>query len=374
MLITTLQFISATSPSQSDAAVAGWQVQIHTASRKETYATWSSSARLVKFASPGTTAFPSATAVSTGANTRTTFGAGEGVYSAFFNQTDITKIAFVDGSSSSLDPTAHTNYLIFDLIESTGGESLYAIIKRLDAYLATATSIHGNDTVFGNASVLNLTAGTNGYSGTLSSSGGTGFKTNSSVTPTKFALWGINRDSDNDSQVFAAYSGNLESGKSDAWRLDSPSETFWSFWGGDFHTGSRTQRIGNNYVQTTPGVPLNGTWTGNVYMLAFSQPQNAEIAQPTLSGPAFKGVNVTISATSTVAGVIRFFANGKRIANCKDRSTSGTSPNNVATCVWKPTVNGATAITATVTPSLQGVTGATSSPLNVWVTKRTTTR
>lgn len=581
-LLATFQFISISAPEVSNAAAAGWQIQMHTASRKESNGTWSTSSRLSKFASPGTTNFPSATAVSSGANTRTSFGAGEGVYNAFFNQTGITKVAFVDGSSSSLDPTAHSNYLVFDLVESTGNESFYAILKRIDNYLATNPSIAGNDTVFGSSSVVNMTAGINGYSGTLSSSGGTGFKTNSNVTPTKFAVWGINRDSDNDVQTMAAYSGDLNTGKGDSWRGDGPLETFFSYWGGDFHSNTQTQRIGNGYVQTTPGVPTTASWAGNVYLLAYSAstdvtapvfpssetftvsentsevgaittsesatiaihggadsnkfslsrlsdtasslsflsppdfespgdvgsnniydlviratdesanigyetltvtvtnandppaitsngggatasitlaentlivttvtasdqdssttltysisgldaqdfaingssgllsftqspdfeaPQDsnsdnsyvvvvsvsdaittdtqtvtvtitnlnesASAGTPTISGIAYKGVNTTISLSIDVSARVRFFVNGKRIATCKDRITSGSYPSNVATCVWKPSTTGKNLINATITPTSNTFTSVTTATLEVFVFKRTTLR
>jgi len=581
LLISTFQVFSITAPSKSDAAAAGWQIQIHTASRKETYSTWPSSARLARFASPGTSSFPSATTTSTGANARTTFGAGEGVYDAFFNQTGITKVAFVDGSSSSLDPTAHNNYLIFDLIESTGNESFYAILKRIDNYLATASPIQNNDTVFGSASVLNITAGTNGYSGTLASSGGTGFVTNSNVTPTKFAVWGLNRDSDNDVQAMAAYSGDLNSGKGDAWRRDDPLETFWSYWGNDFHSNSQTQRIGSSF-QTTPGVPTGASWTGNVYLLAYSAstdvtaptfptPETYSVTEnqtsvgtvttsevatiaihggadsnkfavarisdsstalsfitapnfeaptdigadnvydvvlkatddvgnigyetltvtvsdindppvitsdgggtsatitvaenttfvttvqatdqdsgttllfsisgtdagdfvmnansgaltfaqspdyeapsdsntdnsyvlivtasdssatdtqtititvtdlnesaisgsPTVSGTVYKGINTTISLTIDVSARVRFFVNGKRISTCKDRVTSGNYPNNVATCIWKPSTLGKSYLSATITPAASGFSAITTPRQEVFVLKRTTLR
>lgn len=373
-LITSIfQYIHIAQPQMAQAVADGWQVQMMATGKKETYSSWPASSRLSKFASPGTTSFPTATASSTGASSRTAIGSGEGVYSAFFNQTGITKVAFVDSSTTSLDPTDHANYLIFDLVESTGSESFYAILKRLDTYISTC-ACQNNDTLWGSASVLNLTAGTNGYSGTLSESGGTGFKTNSGVTPTKFAVYGINRDSDNDQQTMVAYSGNLSTGKADSWRVDNPLETFWSYWGGDFHSNAATQRIGTNYVQTTPGVPTLATWTGDVYLLAYSTPTAATIGNVSISGTPQKGVATTLSVTVSANSVVRFFANGKRIANCKDRVTSGTSPNNVATCSWKPTVSGAQRITATATPTIQGVSAVSTTVLSVFVQRRSGTR
>jgi hypothetical protein len=373
LIASIFQYVHVAQPQSAQAAGDGWQVQMMATGKKETYSTWPTSARLSRFASPGTTSFPSATASSTGASARTAIGSGEGVYSAFFNQTGITKVAFVDSSTTSLDPTDHTNYLIFDLVESTGSESFYAILKRLDTYISTC-ACQNNDTLWGSASVVNLTAGTNGYSGTLSASGGSAFKTNSGVTPTKFAVYGINRDSDNDQQTMVAYSGNLNSGKGDSWRVDNPLETFWSYWGGDFHSNAASQRIGTNYVQTTPGVPNLATWTGDVYLLAYSTPTAATIGSISISATPQKGVASTLSVTVSTSSIVRFFANGKRIANCKDRLTSGTSPNNVATCSWKPTVTGAQRITATATPTVQGVSAVSTTTLNLFVQRRSGTR
>jgi hypothetical protein len=159
----------------------------------------STAPRQTALGSPGTSTFSSITTASTNATSRTALGNGEGLYSAFFNQSNITKVAFVDGTGSSLDPTSHNNYLIYDLVESTGNESVYQILKRLDEYQRTAALFHGNDSVWGSNSVLNHTAG---YSGTLAASGGTGFRTNTSGMPSsiaqipdRFALMGINRDS-----------------------------------------------------------------------------------------------------------------------------------------------------------------------------------
>ena len=373
LLLSILQGVAAIKAQPSEAAAAGWQIQMMATGRKETYTGWSTSSRLARFGSPGTTSFPTATATSSGASGRTSFGAGEGVYSAFYNQTGITKVAFVDSSTTSLDPTAHTNYLIYDLVESSGSESFYAILKRLDTYLSTC-SCHNNDTLWGTSSVTNLTAGTLGYSGTLSASGGTAFKTAAGASPTKFAVYGINRDSDNDQQTMVAYSGDLATGKADSWRGDTPLETFWSYWGGDFHSNSATQRIGANYVQTTPGVPTTHSWTGDVYLLAYTQPVNATVGAVNISGTAYKGLAVNLSVAVSVDSVVRFFVNGKRIANCKDRVTTSVPPDNIATCSWKPTVSGKQLVTATATPTTQGINPVTTTSMEIFVQRRATTR
>jgi hypothetical protein len=220
----------------------------------------------------GTATFSTITsgATSTNAVTRTSIGNGIGVYSAFFNQTNVTKVAFIDGSGTVV-PNTNRNYLIYDLVESTGTESFYEILRRLDEFQRTSTNFATNDTVWGTPSVRFHTAGLSGYSGLLVATGGTAFRDNRTPAqyPDKFAVLGINREVDNDIQALAAYSGNLLTGKGDAWRNQNPLETFWSYWGNDFHTNSQTQRPGGS-LQSAPGVALNASWTGDVYLVAFS--------------------------------------------------------------------------------------------------------
>jgi hypothetical protein len=257
--------------------VAGWQISMMYSGKKATNTEWTSTTfatRRTNMGSPGTSTFMTMTEESTGANNRTSYGDGEGLYSAFFNQTNITKVALVDGSSSSLNPYAHTNFLVYDLVESSGAESFNDILKRLDIYQRDSPVFHNNDTVWGSPSVLNHTAGTDGYSGLLVDSSGTDFNAFSRAgadqgVPDRFCVMGINRASDNDIQALCAFSGNLQTGKGDAWRGPNPEQTFWSYWGHDFHSNSQTQRIGAT-LQTAPGVATQCSYTGDVYLLTYA--------------------------------------------------------------------------------------------------------
>lgn len=231
----------------------GWEILMMYTGKKMTNTNWllSGNASIrTSMGSVGSSAFMTMTEVSTGAVNRDGFGDGQGLYTAFFNKKNITKIAFVDGSSSSNNPTDHTNYLIYELVESSGNESINDILKRLDIYQKDSAQFQANDTVWGSPSVLNHTAGLSGYSGTLIDSKGSNFNayTRAGVNrglPNRFCVMGINRESDNDIQALCAFFGNLNSGKGDAWRGANPEETFWSYWGDDFHTDSRLRRIGN---------------------------------------------------------------------------------------------------------------------------------
>jgi hypothetical protein len=102
--------------------------------------------------------------------------------------------------------------------------------------------------------------------------------------------------------------------------------------------------------------------------------EGATINAPTISNTIYKGVVETITVTINVAGKVRFFVGGKRISTCKDRVTSGSYPNNSATCLWKPPVTGRQVLTATLTPTDSTFSASTSAPTVVQVRKRTTTR
>lgn len=220
------------------------------------------------FGSLGSSSFKSATADSTGANARTSFGDGFGLYNAFFTQTNITKLALVSGDGSATDATSHTHYIVYDLVDTgTGSETLYEIIDRLDTFNKNNPSWVRNDDLYGPPSVTSFTAGTTGYSGLSISSGGN-FKTSDNVLPDKISIWGVNRDSDNDVQVLCAYSGNLQEGKGDSWRGNNPSQTFWSYWGNDWYSNSHQETISAG-IQTYPGIATGATgYTGTVYLMA----------------------------------------------------------------------------------------------------------
>jgi len=227
------------------------------------------------FGNPGTSTWQSCTASSTGANGRTAIGDAVGLYNAFFTKTGITKVALVSGDGSISDPTSHSHYIVYDLVSSgTGSESLNQIIKRLDLYNRQNSNWAGYDNLFQSSSVTNFTAGSSGYSGTSSgvSQSGGNFQTNTGTAfPDKFCIWGINNDSDNDTQVLCAYSGTLAvgNGKSDSWRSNNPSHTFWSYWGNDWHYNSPIQTIGSG-KQTDPGISTSARgYKSTVYLLAF---------------------------------------------------------------------------------------------------------
>jgi hypothetical protein len=82
---------------------------------------------------------------------------------------------------------------------------------------------------------------------------------------------------------------------------------------------------------------------------------------------AAKGSAVTITATISVSGKVKFLANGKVIGGCASKSGSLS-----ATCSWKPTVQGqSVALTAILNPTSNSYSNVRSAALNVGVGRRT---
>jgi hypothetical protein len=229
------------------------------------------------YGNPGISGFTSVTASSTGADGRTALGDGIGVYDAFFNKTNITKIALVSGDGQLNDPTSHTHYLVYDLVNTgTDFESIYTILKRLDAAnIAAGTQSAGVDSVWSSFSAASANNFTTTHSGLVSATSGT-LKTNRSASPNpdKFCIWGINLDADNDCQTLCAYSGLLTDAaniKGDGWRYQGPVETAWSYWGSDFNSSRNARTISNTSGSTLPGIPTNspGPYILDLYLLGF---------------------------------------------------------------------------------------------------------
>ena len=77
-----------------------------------------------------------------------------------------------------------------------------------------------------------------------------------------------------------------------------------------------------------------------------------------------------ISATVSVAGKVRFFVNGKKIPAC----TGVSSITLVSTCNWRPSNHGAVLISARLTPTNGSYETSNSSPLSVFVSRRSASR
>ena len=83
---------------------------------------------------------------------------------------------------------------------------------------------------------------------------------------------------------------------------------------------------------------------------------------------------IQITANVTVSAKVAFKVNNARIPGCIGVRTTGTSPNIVAVCNWKPSRRGPLTLTAAATPTGGGITGASATPLKVFVTNRSAAR
>jgi hypothetical protein len=93
-----------------------------------------------------------------------------------------------------------------------------------------------------------------------------------------------------------------------------------------------------------------------------------------LGGAATFRQLVTITANVSVASRVTFRARNIIISGCKNRLTSGSSPNIVATCNWRPSMRGAVVITASAVPTGAGISSATATPVSVVVGNRSGAR
>ena len=261
------------------AGSAGWEILMMTSNDK-TDSYWNGTTADQNMGNPGSSTFINLTEAGTGANNRSQHGDGEGLYTAFFNQVSISKIALCCGTfSGDLEPGNFSKYIVYDLVATTpSNKSMYQIIQDLDTFNRTNPNWSNNvgDSLYGSDSVTNFVGGT-AKSGSRTATSGD-FLARGGNSPDSFCIWGVNRDSDNDTQVLCAYSGNLQTGKADAWRGVNPQESFWSYWGHDFHSNSQTQTIGNSR-QSPPGLNVDsgvatsaGGANVDMYLMAYSAP------------------------------------------------------------------------------------------------------
>jgi len=112
----------------------------------------------------------------------------------------------------------------------------------------------------------------------------------------------------------------------------------------------------------------------NLGMSAGNIPVNLIFNSLTLSGSASFRTAVTITANVSAAAKVTFRARNSIIPGCKNKATTGTSPNIVATCSWKPSTRGAVTITASAVPTAAGGSGTSATPITATVSNRTVAR
>ena len=137
-------------------------------------------------------------------------------------------------------------------------------------------------------------------------------------------------------------------------------------------TDANTDNVYVVIVRATDSAALVTTQTVSITVTNLNE--TATISAPTITGSAYKGVQITISVLMNVPGKVRFFANSKRVGNCLAVPTTGAYPSVTATCNWKPTNRGYVSLTASVTPTSGTFTGSTSVASRYFILNKSTTR
>jgi hypothetical protein len=133
--------------------------------------------------------------------------------------------------------------------------------------------------------------------------------------------------------------------------------------------------LNNTYVVTIRATDSLSLLTTQTLTVTITNLNEAPvIGAPVISGSISKGSAKSISISINTPGRLRFFVNGKRIAGCLSRPTSGSYPVVTGTCSWKPAVTGPNVITVQIFPTNTSFSTATSNSLQVWVLKRSLSR
>jgi hypothetical protein len=80
---------------------------------------------------------------------------------------------------------------------------------------------------------------------------------------------------------------------------------------------------------------------------------------------------ISITAVVSLPSKVTFRAANVIIAGCKNKNATGSGSSFSATCSWRPSVRGAVPIIVSATPTGPAYAATTSSPLNIFVGKRT---
>jgi uncharacterized repeat protein (TIGR02543 family) len=133
---------------------------------------------------------------------------------------------------------------------------------------------------------------------------------------------------------------------------------------------------GNNVynitISATDAAGNAGSQSINITVVNLNE--SSTITTPSVSGAIYKGIAISLTVTVNAPGKVRFYMDGKRIANCLSVSTTGSYPNYTASCSWKPAVTSRHEVYAVLTPSDNTFSSSTSQVSTFWVLKRLTLR
>lgn len=220
------------------------------------------------------------------------------------------------------------------IIAGGGGGSESGVSQRLEAHATVTTS--GNN---GYTSGLGPSATTSGSGGTLGNGGGAATADNSGGGGGGFFTNGARNSEWDNNGGFAFVNGGGG--------------------GSYFANGSNTNRI--NTTNTNPA-QTQGYVTITFISAATSTTSltvDGDVSSTQFNKP------LAITATVNNPGKVTFRENGRKIANCVGRAATTT-----VTCTWKPKIRGNVSITASLTPTNNGISSSSSSPLRILVTPR----
>jgi hypothetical protein len=121
----------------------------------------------------------------------------------------------------------------------------------------------------------------------------------------------------------------------------------------------------------------NGTWNATnfkVQIFVGSSITASTVNAPVVTGAQTKSKATTLTATSSVAGKITFYAVTKKIPGCIGRLTANVSGTQTATCSFKPNTSGQLLYSARLAPTLSSYTASTSAVTTVQIGRRTGAR
>ena len=189
----------------------------------------------------GGSQFGSASIDNTGARNRTTFGQGTGLYHGYFSVRNFNYYGLVRGNGNHTNISSHSYYVGWQATSyPSGSQGMYQILRSIDV-ANSQNNRAGRNYNQGNPAT-GIIGGNAPPTGNRYTGSGN-YRCNNGANANKFVIWGINHDSDDDSQALCAYDGNLANGKMDSWRGSNPPQTMWSVWGDDYHSNSQGQRI-----------------------------------------------------------------------------------------------------------------------------------
>lgn len=120
-------------------------------------------------------------------------------------------------------------------------------------------------------------------------------------------------------------------------------------------------------------IAIGGSGADGVVLIRYTPNLKAYPGVPSFNGNAIKGITKTLTIQSEFSGRVTFSANGRTIPGCKNVPTTGAYPLNIATCNWKPAVQGSVRITTSMIPTDSSFSAA-SNTLYTSVQRRTNNR